>query len=1620
MIKIIALITTKDRVQLFERALQSVLNQTRRPDRLIVVTDSLPENRQEEGLLTAKCGAELIEDRYAHNYAGSLNSAVHYVLKDCILSGENFEDTYLAILDDDDVWLSGYLEGCERALNGEDFVVSGLIYCNEEGRKNLSIPGSLTVDSFLKGNPHIQGSNTFIRLSTLLRAGLFDENMSSTTDRDIFTRVMLLNPTYAVCNEYSVEVDAYNSRARITNGKQKKTEGLRKFYYKYNGYMSESVKGAFFGRAENLFGISRAEIEYIAPQNGHIPGRFSEESYGGKLTVGFIATEYAQGLRLLKQLVALKRENTKIVIFVNFVEDRAPYLKLLKGSGYRYEIIDRERVLADLAKGRFDNFVTGDKLRENVVKDIAVARTVLQKYLYDLTDNGDVVWVLDEDMELRELVAEGEGIVSAPLDIDRVIATYMGDYDAVVGNYSLDAPLPTLSTLRTSLLDFVYARTAEVGERTTLSEYTDYYYDLSDFGNAHLETPVKIKRPCTIDDIFSGKAQGRPLFIDSAEVKEVKSRGGNTLIFNRKLLEIPNWSLKIGDKIGRRSDYFWAWQAKRQGYKIANAPFATLHNRSGYPFDMKREEGKLLLDLIGSSFTKAVEAVGIEAETETFFTVYREKFSDRLVKYAASYYRINGLLSIVKDGKYLPLFSLDNLSPFLHDAQLYIQREAVISAFDSLQSKLHMRTEMSGVDSIRAKIEGNFSLPDGSLKLLGNGGEGAVLSDGAFVYKYFFRPLENIEFLKRTAKNFNLCEQLYPIDFFEIAGATVIRYPYEDSAPYDGGHAGEFAALLRFAKGNGFIYDNYKKDNFVVADGKLKLIDYGKSFLPYSEELHEKSVKRVFQMLRYPFLDEDEFKQLIQRSYQGDTVYIDDGYELLEAIVNRRYKEALHDGIIFDLVDAYSPQHILDYGAGKCKIANALSQKYKVAVFDIDTDTVNGRALPQVTVFERAEEIPAGKYDMVLNNLVLCCVENSEAEQIVRHVADLLKDGGHALISVCNPFFNGVQNTELRMSGLNGSYNRAQTFLKQTTVGGAPVRREYHRPIEYYLNLLERNGLILEQIVEGRGADLDTLLPIAEHIVFDCKKVRGPQVYADCSLLIKTNPMEHKSIYRNIRHIVTALERGGRFEKRVAVADLTETAERARRYDADDAVRLRSELERAKLNGLVDEIIYVGNPEKQAGVYGKYFGMESSSGHCVNGQGLYATLVGFETVSTRYVFQTDSDILYFNGDCKAFSEGLEAVKGGAVTATIGIAAEKSDIKVYGTRTEVRTGFIDLRALKGLLPLPNALEDGILQLPWHRALDKVLQPKESVRLKNKDAWFVHPENEKKREKNLVAYAGSRISSGKATRAQFGNVNLQGDKNAWAEQTDADVAVYIRGYNTPPEKLKRMFDSLKRQTYQDFKIVYLDDASANESAEYAKFILRYDKYFAGKTISFFNDTNVGELENFVFVMQSAIKNQDGVVINLDNDDYLVNDRAIEIIVKAFEGGAEITCGNCIRYDKPLKRYELKSFDRVWERGGDNIWLHPKCFKRYLFECIDIENDLKIDGKFVDVNTDFAIMLPMIRAAKRKAFIDEVLYYFEPSLENRTRHGKYSDGYKAQIKEKLLQKDREYYEKRAKADI
>ena len=119
---------------------------------------------------------------------------------------------------------------------------------------------------------------------------------------------MMLNPKYVIINiinEYLIDTNAFNDRNRITNSSEKKKDGLKKFYHKYKGFMTEEDKFLFFQRIHDLFNIEKSFFEeQLKKKVNNTPKvTYEKHDFDKTLIIGFIATEFEFGLRLLKHII---------------------------------------------------------------------------------------------------------------------------------------------------------------------------------------------------------------------------------------------------------------------------------------------------------------------------------------------------------------------------------------------------------------------------------------------------------------------------------------------------------------------------------------------------------------------------------------------------------------------------------------------------------------------------------------------------------------------------------------------------------------------------------------------------------------------------------------------------------------------------------------------------------------------------------------------------------------------------------------------------------------------------------------------------------------------------------------------------------------------------------------------------------------------------------------------------------------------------------------------------------------------------------------------------------------------------------------------------------------------
>lgn len=256
---LIATLPTRD--SLTRVAAPSVANQTRPLDALVIVSDNATSPAgvvQALGNSMPCVPVHWLRNTRTPGAANTWNTGIGHI-------AHYWPEAYVAILDDDDQWDSDHLKACEdaaRTAGWPDVVVSGLRMRINGEEIPRDPPLSLCIEEFLIGNPGWQGSNTFIRLNTLIEAGLFTEGLRSCNDRDLAIRVLSL-PTsrFAFTGRHTASWNLDTGRTSLSSrGGEAKRAGLAQFVALHGHRMNEGVRRRFFERAEKLFGWSEDAI----------------------------------------------------------------------------------------------------------------------------------------------------------------------------------------------------------------------------------------------------------------------------------------------------------------------------------------------------------------------------------------------------------------------------------------------------------------------------------------------------------------------------------------------------------------------------------------------------------------------------------------------------------------------------------------------------------------------------------------------------------------------------------------------------------------------------------------------------------------------------------------------------------------------------------------------------------------------------------------------------------------------------------------------------------------------------------------------------------------------------------------------------------------------------------------------------------------------------------------------------------------------------------------------------------------------------------------------------------------------------------------------------------------
>lgn len=699
-IDISVIIATKNRHDfLKERALRSVYSQVLLPKRIVVVDDSddnseIDKNRTiiKEYHQSNSVDIYHLPNSRTRGASGSWNTAVSFLLG----LGVNIEKSFISIIDDDDEWHPCYLKECSEKLiqNGKnlDMLACDFYRITDHGSKISKAPDTLESNDFLIGNPGIQGSNIFIRLSCFLEAGEFDENLQSCTDRDFCIRIADLgNVRYQPIHQPLMNHYAEANRIRLsTPNSESKNGGLYSFWLKYSKRMTETQKEGFLKRAKKLFNW---DVPHIIPkENVMLLANNETDSLSYKLIVGIICSSFSILKPLLTQLCDLQSENfinkLDVVLFENALsdEDKAAIVNVCEEGALSVLFITKQMQDKWLQNTLLNDF----SRNRNGLFSIAQARTFLQKYIGEIFpewSDETIAWILDEDMQINEKTMYG---------LRHLMQLKKQKIDIVIGKYENSSPNPPINGARVQLIDLwhnLYWLSKQNKKNVLpdfssenlamIQKYPDYYYDLSRKHYGHLEHPFWVtpafegetcgeafNRLCQqAVAIFAGAPLTRPLKSISQHslvesIKDSVNRGGNTFVFNRKALcDVPNLSVNINGTDIRRSDMMWAIINKyyrKRVVKAADIPIwhagKRFSNYSDLDIVKLREEvlGSVLYATLTEFLNKKTEHEldFSEQDISIILNIFERNMAERMNLLNQSFYRARGIAKSIANAPF--------------------------------------------------------------------------------------------------------------------------------------------------------------------------------------------------------------------------------------------------------------------------------------------------------------------------------------------------------------------------------------------------------------------------------------------------------------------------------------------------------------------------------------------------------------------------------------------------------------------------------------------------------------------------------------------------------------------------------------------------------------------------------------------------------------------------------------------------------------------------------------------------------------------------------------------------------------------------------------------------------
>lgn len=237
-------------------------------------------------------------------------------------------------------------------------------------------------------------------------------------------------------------------------------------------------------------------------------------------------------------------------------------------------------------------------------------------------------------------------------------------------------------------------------------------------------------------------------------------------------------------------------------------------------------------------------------------------------------------------------------------------------------------------------------------------------------------------------------------------------------------------------------------------------------------------------------------------------------------------------------------------------------------------------------------------------------------------------------------------------------------------------------------------------------------------------------------------------------------------------------------------------------------------------------------------------------------------------------------------------------------------------------------------------------------------------------------------------------------------EKSIVIIIPSYNNK-EWYHLNLDSILTQQYDNFRVIYFDDASTDGTGSLVTYyLLKHD--LKHKVTFVQNQERVGALANIYFAVTQC-KPTD-IIVLVDGDDWLYHESVLQVVNKLYANpDIWLTYGQYITYPDgtgygadPLPTWV---FDHHYYRDYPWVTTHLRSFYAGLFHKVKRE-DLLYEGKFYPVAWDLAFMFPMLEmSGPHSHFYPGVLYVYnvQNPLNDIKQHKEFQARLEAYIRTK-----------------